>query len=399
MAVKLTDAKIAGLKPPSEGQAEYADTLVPGLRVRIGRSGGKSFILRKRVAGKLRNITLGRYDPVRFGLSAARRKARVILSDIEAGKPIVTASAPKASAMTIAALMPQYLQSKEHLRSYREIERIAKKYILPALGDRIADAVTRGEITEFIDGIEAKTMARAVHAQLSAFYSWAMPRLDALPANPCRDAGRPAKAKARDRVLSDAELASLWSYARNEPAPWGPGFLLLILTAKRREELFQANWSEFDLEEGEWRLPAERVKNETPEIVPLSELAVEVLKALPRNGPKLFPTRTKTRQDEAGPSGYSKALNRYRAAVDKMLNREPLIGKDRWTYHDIRRTVATGLQRLGVRLEVTEAVLNHTSGVRGGVAGIYQQYDWKDEKRAALDAWATHILKICDEKI
>lgn len=398
MASKLTDAKIKGLKAPASGQVEHADSDVPGLRVRIGASGVKTFILRKRIAGKLRNITLGRYDERRFGLAAARRKARVLVSDIEAGKPLDKATVPTNAAPTIRSLMPAYLASKSHLRSYREIERIAKCHILPALGDRIADAVTRGEVTAFVDGIEAPTMARAVHAQLSAFYSWAMPRLDALPANPCRDAGRPAKPRSRDRVLTDAELAALWRYAGTEAAPWGPGFRLLILTGKRREELFQANWSEFDLEAGEWRIPPDRVKNDTTDIVPLSAPALAILKALPRKGAKLFPTRTKARAEDAGPSGYSKALDRFRAEVDKALGRAPLTGKDRWSYHDIRRTLGSGLQRLGVRFEVTEAVLNHTSGSRGGVAGVYQRHDWKAEKRAALEDWGRFVLRLARPK-
>jgi integrase len=65
-----------------------------------------------------------------------------------------------------------------------------------------------------------------------------------------------------------------------------------------------------------------------------------------------------------------------------------------WTIHDLRRTFATGLQRLGIRLEVTEAILNHVSGSRGGVTGIYQRHDWATEKRAALDAWAAHVVSI-----
>lgn len=392
MATKLTDAKIKGLKAPDSGQVEYPDSDVPGLRVRIGASGVKTFILRKRVGGKLRNITLGRYDDRRFGLAAARRKARAMVSDIEAGKPVEAARAPVASAQTIRALMPGYLASKQHLRSYREIERIAKGYILPEIGDRIADAVTRGEVTAFIDKIEAPTMARAVHAQLSAFYSWALQRLDTLAFNPCRDAGRPAKPRSRERVLSDDELAALWRYAGTQGAPWGDGFRLLILTGKRREELFQADWAEFDIAAGEWHIPPERVKNDTVDIVPLSAPALTILEALPRDGVKLFPTRTKARVDEAGPSGYSKALDRFRAAVDEALDREALTGKARWSYHDIRRTVSTGLQRLGVRLEVTEAVLNHSSGSRGGIVGVYQRHDWLVEKRAALDAWAEFVI-------
>lgn len=395
MAGKITDAKLKGLKPPASGQVEIADSDVTGLRARIGASGAISFILRRRIGDKVRNISIGRYGP-RFGIGEARRKARALVSDLEAGKPVQPARVRSAmKAETVRGLVPQYIAAKSHLRSVAEIERILNGYVLPELGDRMADAVTRGDVTRLIDRIadRAPTMARAVHAQLSAFYTWAMPRLDRLPANPCRDAGRPAKPKARDRVLSDDELAALWRVADLEAAPWGPAIKLLILTGARREEVFSADRAEFDIAAREWTIPGDRAKNGVPLIVPLSEAALAVLASIGEveGSGKLFPTRTKARQTEAGPSGFSKAMARIRAALDAELDRE---NGDHWQLHDIRRTVATGLQRLGVRFEVTEAVLNHVSGSRGGIAGVYQRHDWKAEKRAALDAWAALVEQI-----
>jgi integrase len=265
-------------------------------------------------------------------------------------------------------------------------------YILPALGDRFADTVTRADVTELIDSIvETKPVrARLVHAQLSAFYTWAMPRLEKLPANPCRDAGRPPKAVARDRVLTDDELRALWQVADAEPLPWGPALKLLMLTGARRDEVFNAGRAEFNLKTAEWVIPAERAKNGLPHIVPLPKAAVAVVEAVPgvEDSAKLFPARGNL---EKGPSGYSRAQARFRASMEKVLGRTQ---PEHWRLHDIRRTVATGLQRLGVRVEVTEAVLNHVSGARGGIAGVYQRHDWKAEKRAALDAWATELDRI-----
>jgi integrase len=391
----LTDSRIKAIKPPATGRIEVADGNVQGLRVRVSSKGTKTFVLRKRQGEKLHNITLGKYGP-RFGLSEARRKARTLLNDLEAGKG---APKPKRRSQgtrgTFRAMIPDYLATKTELRSHREIERILNGYVLPEFGDRMADTVTRAEVTELIDGIAvtAPTMARAVHAQLSAFYTWAMPRLERLEANPCRDAGRPAKPKARDRVLSDDEMRALWQVADGEFLPWGPALKLLMLTGVRRDEVFSADWAEFDLVASEWTIPAHRAKNGVPHIVPLAPAALAVVEAIPviEGSPKLFPTRTKAGQAERGPSGFSKAQARFREGVDKRLKRE---AGDHWTLHDIRRTVATGLQRLGVRFEVTEAVLNHVSGARGGVAGVYQRHDWKTEKRAALDAWATELDRI-----
>lgn len=395
-ATKLTDSKLKALKAPLSGQVEYSDSDVPGLRVRIGTSGVKTFIVRKRWAGKIKNITLGRYS-LRFGLAEARKKARALISDLEAGKcaPSLTQRAQSTNA-TIRALMPAYLKSKAHLRSVREITRIMERYVLPTLGDRIADSITRGDITALVDDIAttAPTMARAVHAQISAFYSWAMPRLERLHFNPSRDAGRPDKPKARERVLSDSELWGLWLVACGEGHPWGPALKLLMLTGSRRDEVFCADRDEFDLRTGEWVIPAKRAKNGQVHIVPLSKTALRILESIPRidGTDKLFPARGNA---ENGPSGFSRAQARFRSSLDNALERD---GGDHWSLHDIRRTVATGMQRLGVRFEVTEAVLNHISGARGGIAGVYQRHDWKHEKRAALDAWDTMLNDIVTGK-
>lgn len=383
-AVTLTDAKIAGLKPPERGQVEIIDKTVPGLRVRIGKSGKPSFIVRRRVGGKIKVITLGQYPMM--GLADARKAARTALSDLESGKQVVPI---RRGALTIAKLWPEYIETKLEHRTIGEIKRIGERYILPKLGDRLADAVTRSEVTRFIDSIGAPVMARAVHAQLSAFYTWALPRLDKLEYNPCRDAGRPAKPKARDRVLTDLELATLWRVADSQAEPWRSAVKLIILTGQRRAEVFEAKRDEFDLKAGVWTIPAERAKNGAAHIVPLSKpakLIIEGVEAV-EGSTLLFPAEG---APENPASGVSKAVERIRAAVRAEL------GDDvpQWSLHDIRRTVATGLQRLGIRFEVTEAVLNHVSGSKGGVAGVYQRHNWADEKRTALDAWAAELQRI-----
>lgn len=397
MADKLTDSKVQSFKPPKAGRVEYQDEGCPGLRLRIGSSGTKTFIVRKRTGDKVVNVTIGRYGP-RLGLAEARKRARSLLSDLEAGKGVPKPKAREGSSGTIRALIKPYLASKVHLRSHAEIKRVLERYVLPELGDRMADTITRQEITELVDGIAetAPVMARAVHAQLSAFYKWALPRLR-MEGNPCRDAGRPSKPKARARVLTEDELRALWAVSNGEALPFGPGIKLLILTGQRRDEVFSADRAEFDTVAKVWTIPAERAKNGLAHIVPLSPAAVAVLATIPaiEGSPKLFPTRTKAGQTERGPSGFSKAVARIRAAMDKALERD---AGEHWTLHDIRRTVATGLQRVGVRFEVTEAVLNHVSGSKGGIAGVYQHHDWKEEKRAALDAWAVDLERIVCRK-
>lgn len=392
-AITLTDAKLAALKPPAAGQIQISDSVVPGLRVRLGVSGGRTFIVRKRIGGQVRTITLGRYSP-RFGLADARKKARTLLSDIEAGgDPSTRPTARKREALgkTVRTMWPDYRAAKADRRSIKEIERIFNCHILPHFGDRIAETITRAEITRFIDEIArtSPVMARNVLAHLSSFYGWALPRLDSLPANPCRDAGRPPVPKSRDRVLNDAELGILWNVLNGEAAPFGPAIRLLILTGQRRSEVFDADRSEFDLKAGLWTIPRQRAKNGVAHLVPLSKEALAIIREVPAqdDSDKLFPARG---NGENGPSGFSKTMTRIRAAMDEQAG-QPVA---HWTLHDLRRTLATGLQRLGIRLEVTEAVLNHVSGSRGGIVGVYQRHNYFAEKREALDAWAKEVMRL-----
>lgn len=395
MATQLTDAKIKGLKAPEIGQEEHSDSVIPGLRVRVGK-GTKTFILRKRVAGKLRNLTLGRYHESRFTLADARKSARNYIIDIEAGRdPGAKRREEKKAGIaagTVKALFADYIKAKKveggRIRTLGEAERIFDKYVLPEIGDRMADTVTRADLTRLIDNIPSGA-ARNVHARIRAFYSWAMPRLDRLESNPATYSGRPSAPPSRKRVLADDELGAVWNASDAEPFPWRAGVKLLILTGQRRDEVFQANWSEFDLEQATWTIPPDRAKNGVENIVPLSDAAVAVLKATPRikGASKVFPTRG---DGDKGTSGFSKFMTRFRALIEKDLKR-PV---EDWRLHDLRRTLATGLQRLGTRIEVTEAVLNHVSGSRSGIVGVYQRHEFADEKRHALDLWASEVERM-----
>jgi integrase len=394
VAVGLTDAKLKGLKPPASGQAEYPDQAVPGLRVRIGVSGTKTFIVRKRVGGKWRNITIGRYSE-RLSLAEARKKARALLSDIEfKADPVAALPKPRRrdrAGYSVLALWPDYRAAKADRRKIGEVERVFKRHILPEFGDRAADGITRAEITRFIDEIARTSpcMARNVLSYFSSFYGWALPRLDRLPGNPCRDAGRPPAPKSRERVLNEREIGLLWHILEQEGAPFGPAIQLLLLTGQRRNEVFNANRAEFNIKESLWTIPGERAKNGKAHLVPLSSDALNIVKSLLRRGEgdKLLPARGNA---DVGPSGFSKAMTRIRTELEKEVA-EPV---PHWTLHDLRRTLATGLQRLGVQLEVTEAVLNHLSGSRAGIVGVYQRHNYFSEKRFALGGWCKEVKRL-----
>ncbi|MCL6741569.1 site-specific integrase [Sphingomonas sp. RB56-2] len=165
---------------------------------------------------------------------------------------------------------------------------------------------------------------------------------------------------------------------------------LMIATGQRRQEVSALNWSEIDLQGKLWTLPSQRSKNGKSHLVPLNTLALRELESLcPRTEGLVFTTTGKTPV-----SGFSRAKERIAKRTGQILETmEP--GRARvyppWRLHDLRRTLATGLQRLGVRLEVTESVLNHISGSRAGIVGVYQRHDWAEEKTEALDRWNAHL--------
>jgi integrase len=195
----------------------------------------------------------------------------------------------------------------------------------------------------------------------------------------------PVAVTPRDRVLSDDELVKVWRASDAVAKPFGPIVKMLIATGQRREEVAALDWRELDRANASWILPRERAKNATSHVVPLNELALSILDTAAggENWPKrgiVFPT-------SGGRSfiGYSKG----KAQLDKKLVGDNAVRP--WRLHDLRRTLATGMQRLGVRFEVTEAILNHVGASKAGVAGIYQRHDWAPEKAAALQAWSDHI--------
>jgi integrase len=284
---------------------------------------------------------------------------------------------------------------RDKLRSAKEIERLGDVHILPAIGDRMADAITRADVTRLVEAVQFRNKAkptareaRHVHQRLSAFYAWAMPRLDRLAANPCRDAGRPAVSKARERALSEEEIKAFWTATEAMGWPFGPGFQLLLLTAQRRSEVFEAPRSEFDGDT--WTIDGSRAKNGNTHVVPLAKPVRKLIEAQPKiDGSKLlFPS---AKDPKKGASGFTKATARLHKAMAKVLDVEAV---EPFTLHDLRRTAATHMQRLGIDLIVVEAVLNHTSGSRAGVAGVYARHRYEGEKRHALEAWAAEVERI-----
>jgi integrase len=254
-------------------------------------------------------------------------------------------------------------------------------------GDRLIATIRRRDAIELIDSVAdrgAATMARRLHAHLHRLFRWSVGR-EIIEANPMVDLPKPGAAVRRDRTLSDAELALVWTAAEKIGWPFGPVTQLLILTAARRAEIGSLQWSE--IHGDEIRIPGERSKTGEPRAIPLSPAAAKLIDALPHIGGDGFIFTT---TGETPVSGWSKAKVQLDAAATEIYGR-PLAA---WRVHDLRRTVATGLQRLGMSLQTIEEVLGHVGGSRAGIVGVYQRHAFTAEKRAALEAWAREIERI-----
>jgi integrase len=194
---------------------------------------------------------------------------------------------------------------------------------------------------------------------------------------------KPGSEVSRDRVLTDAELAQVFkNTSKLRPAPYGPMFQLLILTSARRTEIAALRWSE--IKDDTIILPRDRTKTGQVHSIPLAPQTLAILKQLPRIGPSDF-VFTVTSRNSVDFSGSKRRL-------DGITKIPP------WRIHDLRRTCATGLQRLGINLQVIEAVLGHVGGSRSGIVGVYQRHSFDAEKRTALEAWAREVERIVDGK-
>ncbi|MCE3250310.1 MAG: putative phage integrase [Geminicoccaceae bacterium] len=260
-----------------------------------------------------------------------------------------------------------------------------KSSVLPLWGDRPIQSITKRDALDLLDEIagRAPVLANRVASLLKRVFSWAVER-EVIAASPLVGLKPPAKEKARERVLEDHELAAIWRASDQIGWPIGDITRLLILTGARRSEVTGMAWAELDLERGLWTKPAERTKGGHEHRLPLSGAAVDLIKSLPvvDGNPHVFPSRS-----GAGPVT---AISRPKARLDA------LSGASGWTHHDLRRTAASGLARLGASDLVVAAVLGHSRSAIIGVTSRYDRHGRDAEQRHALEQWAAHVARIAE---
>ena len=397
----LTDVQIRKLITP-ELRREIPDGKVTGLYLVLQPSGAKSWALRYRAAGKPAKLTLGTYPAL--DLANARRRAQEALGEVASGKnPAAEKKAVREAQKAAedgrsdrveavaASFVEKYVKRNVGESWAREAERLLAKEIVPALGAKRLGEVKKADIHDLLDGIVDRGAPIVANRTLAVFRrlcNWAVER-GVIDASPCDKMKAPAAEESRDRVLSDDEIRLAWNAFDRVAWPFGPLAKLLLLTGARLNEIAGARWSEIDLDARTMTVAKERSKNGVEHSVPLSDAAIDVVKALPRIGDRkdglVFTTTGKTPV-----SGFSRAKDAIDEAMAEARGAE-VEALDRWTFHDLRRTAASGMAGLGIAPHVVEAVLNHKSGTIKGVAAVYNRYSYSTEKRAALDAWARRL--------
>lgn len=415
MRSKLTEQAVARRKPPKTGRDEIDDLVVPGLVLRVTDKGAKSWSLLYRVAGeggetatglpkrgKLRRITLGRHPAM--GLKAAREAARKALETADAGTDPVAVRAGELiercqqRARTVRAVCEEYIEkhAKPKTRNWEGTAACLNKYLLAAWGDRPFTDIKRKDVIDLIDEVAASVGGgAAINVMKSgrAVWNWAWKR-ELVTSNPFAKVDVPHDPVEQERALEASEIAVVWQAACRLGYPFGDLVRLLLLTGQRRTNIAQMQWSWLDLGAATMTIPKQYYKGKRTHLVPLSRNAMQLIAGLPRfRAGDFVLTTTHGRRPI---SGFSTAKNKLDAEVLAVLRQKDpqALPLDPWKLHDLRRTVATGLQKLNYDPVVIDKVLGHSFA---GLRAVYMKHDYRTQKAEALEAWGEYLRLVVGE--
>lgn len=400
MAKRLTDRTVDAAKPNPDKRIEIADELIPAFRLVIQPSGRKSWAVRYLYKRKQKKLTLGSYPTL--NLADARYAARDALMEVSKGTdPAETKRRAKLEVaddnrdMIRVVFEDFFTRHVSKNKSAKETRRIWEKEMLPKWGDMKIQDITKRDVIELLDGIVDRgspIMANRAMASIRKLFNWAVSR-DVLQFSPVQGVTPPGTEHSRKRFLNDDEIRWLWKAAEELRAPFGQFYQMLLLTGQRLSEV--AAMTDSELNNGIWTIPASRTKNGNEQAIPLSGSAVDVLASVPRiSGSEGYYFTTTGRTPISGFTSMKKRMVEQMHVVAR--RDQPDIVIPHWTPHDLRRTVASGMGRLGISLQVAEKCLNHISGSLGGIAGVYNRYDYADEMEAAFEVWARFVKDTLD---
>jgi integrase len=411
----LTAAFVKNAKPaPGSAQTDYFDTAVPGFGLRAGKA-RKTWFCMARVlkAGdwKLTRVTLG--TTAELSLASARQAARDAIEQAQQGKDPSTARLQRRDALearskdtfvTVRDLfLERYIgrqQRRPAPRTLVEMRRALSSDVLASWEDRPLADIAERDILEALDELTARgadTMANRTLAYLRLLFKWSRSRR-IIATDPSTDVAKPGAELSRDRVLSLDELRAIWN-ATDPTDLFGAIVRALLLTGQRKTEISDMRWAEIDSET--WTLPPERTKNRRRHAVPLSAPMLDILEArraeqtaMGIKTPFVFATSGKALPD--GTRSAPRPFAQWARAKSRLDAKAGLA--EPWRQHDLRRSMVTHCaDKLRIAPHVIEATVNHVSGSKGGVAGVYNRAEHLDERRAALNAWADFLLRIVGE--
>ena len=376
------------------------DTELPGFGVLATAAGAVSYFIEYRLGGRgtpTKRLTIAKHG--HKTPSEARALAKIELGKVAGGLDVAQAKKDQQAKLTGATfrdLIERYLAIHgKDTRYWKEKRARLLSSDLKVLHSKSATLITRAEIAAAIDKVQTRShaAARLLFADIRPIFAWAFNRA-AVEANPVAGLTGPRPLGARDRVLSDEEIVAFWQAVSEESWPFQNVFKLLLLTGQRREEVAGMRWRELDCVSATWVIAKERCKNGRAHSLDLSPEALALLdplggRAWPRqpgsSNELVFSTTGKTPV-----SGFSRAKARIDARMSQILGSmfQP------WRTHDLRRTAASGMAALGVLPHIIERVLNHVSGAQGGLIGVYQRYEYREERKRALLAWNAHVTGI-----
>ncbi len=398
----LTEPTIEKIrKPPKGKRTELSDSDAAGLVLRISDRGVRSWSVYFRLedaAGQRKNqrMTLGGYPAI--GIAEARQLAREAREQANAGTDPRKARAQAraedqatAERLLFRNIAEGYIEArcqreekggpkKGHLKRGHEIESVIRRHLILAWGDKLIPEIGRLDLRDVTRPLIAdKPMAaHRLHEVAKALFYWAVDE-GFLEASPFARMTAPVKKLPREHDLKHPEMKHLWAALEAKDYPFGPLVKLLALTLQRRSEVAEMQWPELDLDKALWTIPAVRMKSKRSHIVPLPRPAIRIIESLPRyvGGPYVF-TSTEGKRPVSGFSKMKARLDKEARVTD-------------WRLHDLRRTGRSEMARIKIDDVVAERVIAH---VPRGPAKTYNQYQYLDEKREALNRWARELRKI-----